>query len=963
MVFAIKKCFPFFMILMLLLITGSSLKAQNNFVMKGTITNSVTEETLPGANVIVVGTGLGAASDIYGKYSINNLPKGNIKVKVSYIGYKSVEKEIRLTEKITEMDFQLEPESILGEEIVVTAQAKGQTEAINQQLSSKAIVNVVSSARIQEIPDDNAAESLGRLPGVSVLRSGGEGSKVVIRGLDPKFNNVQMAGVKMAATGSDDRSVDLSMISPYMLDGIEVTKAITPDMDADALGGAINFKLREAQQGLKYDLLLQGGYNDLKNTYSDYKIVGNGSNRFFNDKLGMFLQFDVEKRNRSGNAMNSGWGLNWDRELIEIKSVDLYDINRNKNRYGGTVVLDYKLPSGSVILNNFISRSETLTKKYTESYGIDLSTHEYNTSELENNLNVFINSLSYNQDLPLFKINVEASHSYSEQKSPDNISFSFYGDNALTTFDRFHTPPYRVPYYAVNNIDRTNLSEILTYNYASKDRELAGALNLSRKINLSKKISAEFKTGGKYGYKDRSYDYNSEGGLFNYGSGQETKNAILNSFPWMLERVPLGNQYFPYSLFINPNYDGGEFLKGEYTLGPIANIDLLNDVIDVVRKYKGTEAYRSYAYSSATNDYSGNEYYRSVFGMGDFKYGDLVQVIAGLRYEEVEREYTGVAGNSAIGQSNIAYTHKDTTTSITHSNLLPMVHVRYKPFSWFDIRFAYTNTLSRPDFNTIIPRINIGSETVIWNNYRLKPAHSENFDLYLSFYENALGLFTIGGFTKKINDLIYLPQGKVILRPEEIGMDESVERFKLTTYINNEFPAHLWGIEVSWQTHFWYLPGVLKGLVLDVNYTHNYSKTKYTLTRMDRVFDPATFSYKETYVDTFYESRMIYQPDDIINVSLGYDYSGFSIRASLLYQSDIFASTDFHDKLRQTTDDHSRWDISIKQELPLDGLQLYLNLININGAVDRNILNGNGEYTNEDYYGKGVDLGVRYRLK
>ncbi|HEX3072727.1 MAG TPA: hypothetical protein VHP30_03855, partial [Ignavibacteriales bacterium] len=141
------------------------------------------------------------------------------------------------------------------------------------------------------------------------------------------------------------------------------------------------------------------------------------------------------------------------------------------------------------------------------------------------------------------------------------------------------------------------------------------------------------------------------------------------------------------------------------------------------------------------------------------------------------------------------------------------------------------------------------------------------------------------------------------------------------------------------------------------------SKAKYTLTRMDRVFDPVTFSYKETYVDTFYESRMIYQPDDIINVSLGYDYSGFSIRASLLYQSDIFASTDFSPKLRQNTDDHSRWDISVKQELPLDGLQLYLNLININGAVDRNILNGNGNYTNEDYYGKGVDLGVRYRLK
>ena len=84
-----------------------------------------------------------------------------------------------------------------GEQITVTAQAEGQMAAINQQLSARTITNVVSSARIQELPDANAAESVGKLPGVAILRSGGEGNKVIIRGLSPQYNNIKINGVKM----------------------------------------------------------------------------------------------------------------------------------------------------------------------------------------------------------------------------------------------------------------------------------------------------------------------------------------------------------------------------------------------------------------------------------------------------------------------------------------------------------------------------------------------------------------------------------------------------------------------------------------------------------------------------------------------------------------------------------------------------------------------------------------------
>jgi outer membrane receptor protein involved in Fe transport len=143
------------------------------------------------------------------------------------------------------------------EEVEVTAQARGQLSAINEQLSANEIKNVVSKDRIRELPDANAAESVARLPGVSIVRYGGEGAKVVIRGLSPKYNKIMVDGVQMAATGSGDRSVNMSMISSYSLEGIEVIKSPTANMDANQVGGAVNFKMKTAEKGLITMLLLK----------------------------------------------------------------------------------------------------------------------------------------------------------------------------------------------------------------------------------------------------------------------------------------------------------------------------------------------------------------------------------------------------------------------------------------------------------------------------------------------------------------------------------------------------------------------------------------------------------------------------------------------------------------------------------------------------------------------------------
>jgi TonB-dependent receptor len=288
-----------------------------------------------------------------------------------------------------------------------------------------------------------------------------------------------------------------------------------------------------------------------------------------------------------------------------------------------------------------------------------------------------------------------------------------------------------------------------------------------------------------------------------------------------------------------------------------------------------------------------------------------------------------------------------------------MVHVRYHPLEWLDVRFAYTNTLSRPDYRQLIPRYNINTEkNVVWHNYKLKPSQSENFDLYFSIHDNHVGLFTIGGFTKRIQGLIFSTTRQII-DPAEYELEASTKNKEAYTTINDPEDAKVWGIEIDWQTHFWYLPGFLKGFVFNANYTHIFSEAKYPRTEVE--IDWASYPVQKNYIYSYYTARLLHQPNYILNAAIGYDYKDFSGRLSMLYQSDIFMGANYWPELRKITDDYLRWDISLKQDLPVEGLQIFCNLNNITGAFDKDINAGTLYPTAVQHYGMTIDLGFRWR--
>ena len=188
----------FTVIILLLLLFTSHAYGQGSAAISGTVTDKATGDPLPGASVFIEGTTIGTAANDQGEYKIQRVPAGSYVLVATYIGYQEVKIDITISGEEIVRDIEMEFAAVEGEEIIVTAQAEGQMAAINQQISSQTIKNVVSAEKIQQIPDVNAAESVARLPGISLVRSGGEGQQVAVRGLSPKYNVMMVNGVRNA---------------------------------------------------------------------------------------------------------------------------------------------------------------------------------------------------------------------------------------------------------------------------------------------------------------------------------------------------------------------------------------------------------------------------------------------------------------------------------------------------------------------------------------------------------------------------------------------------------------------------------------------------------------------------------------------------------------------------------------------------------------------------------------------
>lgn len=963
-------------LILIIFFTTVILQAENGKI-KGTISDAQTGEPLPGASIVIKGTSFGSSTDIEGHYFIKLVPEGEQTLIISYVGYKGTELGINVKAGLTLIvDFKLEYSSIDLKDVVVTAQLEGQAAAINQQLNSNTIVNVVSKDKIQELPDQNAAETLGRLPGISIQRSNGEGQKVVVRGLSPRFSAITINGVQLPATSqpggfssdglgsNDDRSVDLSMISPDVLEGIEVFKALRPDLDGDAIGGTVNFTTKKASNGLRTSLRMFGGYNNLEKDYGNYRGSLTFSNRFFNSadgrsKLGVVVSGSIQKANRASDGI--GGIYSWTGEVngnpvYETADVTITKHSEIRKRFGLNLALDYEISNNhNIFFSSLWAGTNQDEKNQTHDYEISYGSHNRNYFERVVNLNTWSNSLSGKHIFGITEVNWVLSYSVSKEKTPWAAYAHFEETSAYSNnIPIRNLPPNQVYLYTLNNANAASLNSSYIQREDVEDENKTAEINIQNPFLIGDDISGYFKLGTKIRYKDRNKNVDQWGGLRWF-----TSQKVMAAFPGLYAPATYSSADISLSNFISDTKSLENFLSGEYRYDEVLDEKKLHIFLNRYQDiYKKTRNYRI-----DVEDYNAGENVISVYLMTEIKWKQFLTIMPGFRFEKTITNYSTNVVNPNTTSLILRSALNDSTGSRKYGNFLPMFQLRIKPFEWMDLRLALTKSLSRPNYLNLIPYeiIDTDNQTLRFGNPNLKETKATNYDIYLSFINNKLGLFTIGKFYKQLYGIDYIRTKKITTAVYYASYLTNMKGYTVSypENLTNETTVDGWEFEL--QTNLSFLPSPFNGILLYANYSIIHSETNYPYTTYKTRYLNKAPWVVTTATDTTRIGRMIGQANQIANLTIGYEKAGFSTRLSMIYQGDALRGIGISEATNELDDASVRWDLVVQQYI-LKELSIILQINNITSQKEKTFIRYKDFATRTQDYGMTLDLGIQFNL-
>lgn len=966
------------------------------FRVTGKVIDSSSDEPLPGVCIIIEGTTTGTITDLEGKYDIMVTGKEQTLI-YSFLGF--IDEKVVIGESQV-ININMIPNLTALGEVVVTAQAKGQKSAVLEQINSNTLKNVVAADRLQENPDANATEAIGRLPGISVVRSGGEGTGLVVRGLSPRYTSVTLNGIELPSTGGDTRETNLNGISQYALQGAEVYKSLTADMEANSVAGSVNLKLRKTPRGLHFNLMAQGGYNNLNNYWGNYKYLVEISNRFFDDKLGILFTGNLEKVNRSVQTLNGGYEIEGSTEdaPILLSSFGLNDITSIIERRSAMLSADYQLTQRTTILlygmyTGTSTFNETQTKNYsTESIG----GVSYNFTQSPNKrVDIFQGALNGESNFSLLNSKAEYGVAYSRGKNNNhgkrewNFRFDLDSTAVFWSTDLRETMDPREAaelfYDDADNIDDNYLLSISTQDSKIDDENFNAYLDYTVPFNLGERINGTVKMGGKYHQKNRIRDDLVGTANLNGNYNVAATELLSEALDWIV--LNDGNNITAAGIS-EGNTD--EFLDGTVDFGNRFSFDRLNEISDAwedISEYylaQGTEVYLpvfgaenkiGYAQDIANilmNDQDISDTYWAGYLMSEINIGKHIMFIPGIRYEKTNTTMKGYYVRPPQIAPNISepVAGHDTTATNAIEFLLPMIHLRVKYSDKAFVHLAYTKTLSRPDFNAISPNYYVNSGfsplTYTAGNPDLEPELWSNYDIQFTYHENKIGLLSATLFYKNVQNRIWERNYKRIstdpIPDPSFAQNSTVD---MSVWENSAYDGHVKGVEFEWQTSFYYLPKPFGYFTLSANYTFSDSEIKIPTYWLETVTSE-TGRPTQFRVDTVKKSRIPYQPRHIANVSLGFNRKGFNAWLSYQYNGEIFIDKNLNDmpQLDKIKDYFYRWDLQITQKFKiknLDGFEFLLNVANISNYMEIQHHSGTERYTYMEQYGWTADLGLRYR--
>lgn len=936
----------------LLLTASFHLGFAQGTAIRGRVVDGSNKGPLPGASVAIAGEIAGTSTDDNGVFTLRVNQQGAKVVVITFMGFEPLRVNVDIKDRDIDLGtLELGTDATAIEVVQVRGSLEGQQRALNQQRMADNIKNIISADLIGRFPDLNVAEAMQRVPGVNIQRDKGEGSTVSIRGTPQHFTTIQINGEQIPSVQqSGTRNEALDLIPADQLGSMEITKAPTPDMDGDAIGGVINLKTPVARR-LALGIRAEGamGYNDISGAANGIGKL-RLDKRFFADdknpigKLGLILSASYYSTDNAEDRIDAVWqGIPRPIENLgeSVIVMDNYQFRHAKNvreRIGATATLDYRFNDNhEVVFNYMYNRREDNDLR--NRLRFDMNNGQFHTLDsigngrVRRDINIW-DELKTNHSFGLqgyhtlhaWKIDWSANYVLSDRVfTSDRGDFATNVSSGGTTIVADNpggiyadVPNLRPASFEQNMYDPFFYREFRRYeeDYETTDAtNMVGRIDLTRFVDLWNKYPAYIKFGGKVRSQTNSKYRN------NQVLGFNDPNNILNRNESFLRVLSLKEPV--------------NFLKTDYRFGPLIGRPQFEGYIDDIRLFltETDDAWDSRRIS-LNDTYDAFEDIYSAYFLGRTQI-DKLMILAGVRYEyndvrynafEVFRVGTDVRGVPISGGNEYDF-------------LMPHLHMKYSLDDYTAIRMSALMNYARPNFVDIVPFVNYDTDAVTLRlgNPDLQPAKAWNFDLMFEKYFSNVGILSVGAYFKDI-DKFQFSRIDPSLATDFPGYPGTAG-FIFRQEQNGE-KARVMGIEVNAVRSLDFLPGFFRYLNADFNYTYAYSDA---------------FTNDRTGIS------LPGQAPHTFNVSLALDYKGFAARIMGNYngtfvsslasssQDDIYQEHRFHVDANASYTLNQRW-------------RIFGEWVNITNAPSIRYQGERERISRISYYGWWTRIGLGFRL-
>lgn len=918
--------------------------------------SATTGASIAGASILLNGTTLGASTDVRGEYVIRDIVPATYTVLVRRAGFApdSFTFTARANDAIGH-DVTLSLATRELEQITISASPRlneSVEQALSKQRNADNIVTVLSGDVIRSLPNANAAEAAARIPGVSTERDEGEGKFVQIRGTEPRLSNVTVNGVHIPGTQSGSRITKLDDVPTDILGAIEVTKTLTADQDADAIGGSVNLVTKVPEGAPRGYVAGQFGQSTLESRGQSQGSAMWGGRLGEARKLGVLFGGTWDHNSRGINDIELAWDQNVHDIPIPVEW-DQRDYLYDRTRWGGNAALDYRFDDGSTM---FLRGAMSKFKNFGVVYKYDIAadgdssqassgatgigtgaTLTRNTSNRTPREQLFSLNGGGKKMLRGMELDYMASYAGTRSATADANSSAFTYSGLDYRYDGSN---HDYPTYSyLSPADHATADTPANFKFASasigggttRGDEVGGQLDALKQYTLGRD-DAQLKVGVKYRDETRvNVNHN---------------RSFTAATPFPLTQV-LGT-------FSDPNFYNA--LARGFEIGPQANHGELIAFEGANPSYlKETTK----AISDSLSNFNGGEQVASAYAMHVVDHGAF-RLNLGLRAEHTDESFSGNVAStpaSAPGKTTGPQTVRRVTDRQSYTDLFPSAQIRYALDDASNVRLAVTRGIARANYSDLAPHVSgqvcstcaLKFSNLSVGNPDLQPQHAWNVDLLGEHYFGSSGELSAGVFYKSISDFIYKRQFVYH------GPATEFDGYYATEPANGG-DAHLVGGELDVSRGFDFIPGVPRQLGFDVNWTQVYSRAAIA---RDTATTAATLGYPVTRY-----ARLPRQSNSLGNFALTWDSRRVAARAAWQFQGESIDS--YGDGSPTPNGDswflpHSQLDASLSVDVR-DDVALQVQGLNLNNAVF-GFYNGNAtaQYSAQrEYYGRSLIVSVKY---